>query len=168
LGIRRGLMAAERMRCEPMFQFNNPAVLVPLGAFVVAIVAIVSGQVGVAHNRRIKAEQRLAMMARGVPPGEIEAMLNASREGDERLPSTPTRRLANSRRSAMVLMSVGVGIVLLGVALTVILEERDVLSIAAAGLVPLAIGVGFLADYSLQRREIERFGMGLDEDGRGL
>lgn len=54
----------------------------------------------------------------------------------------------------MVLISTGLGIGLFGLALTVIVQERDVLVVAAAGLIPMVIGLGFLADYNLQRREI--------------
>jgi hypothetical protein len=39
------------------------------------------------------------------------------------------------------------------------LEEHDVLSGAAIGLIPLAIGVGFLIDYKLQKRDLSRFGL---------
>ena len=41
--------------------------IVPLGAFLVAIVAIAGGIWGQAHARRVKAEQRMAMLARGIP-----------------------------------------------------------------------------------------------------
>jgi hypothetical protein len=147
--------------------FYSPYV-VPLGAFVVAVVAIISGAVAQAHSRRIKAEQRMALLARGVPLAEIEGFLNAGRENEERLPSSPARRMANSRRTAMVLISIGVGVILLGLALTVIVRERDVLSVAAAGLVPFSIGVGFLADYNLQKNEIARLGIGLEDERRSL
>ncbi len=33
------------------------------------------------------------------------------------------------------------------------------LVVAAAGLIPLAIGVGFLVDYTMQKRELARFGL---------
>ena len=40
-----------------------------------------------------------------------------------------------------------------------ILSDHDVLSGAAVGLIPLAIGVGFLIDYNLQKRDLSRFGL---------
>ena len=43
--------------------------------------------------------------------------------------------------------------------LTWILEEHDVLAAAPIGLVPLAIGVGFLIDYQLQKRDLSRYGL---------
>jgi len=45
------------------------------------------------------------------------------------------------------------------VVLAAILHVREVLSGAAAGLIPLAIGVGFFIDYNLQKRELSRFGL---------
>jgi hypothetical protein len=40
-----------------------------------------------------------------------------------------------------------------------ILSEHDVLAGAAVGLIPLAIGAGFLVDYNLQKRDLSRFGL---------
>ena len=145
--------------------FNNPGAIVPLGAFLVAIVAIISGAVSQAHSRRVKADERMALLARGVPIAEIESIMSAGREQEERPPSSPAGRMMNSRRTALVLMSVGVGVILLGAALAVIVRERDVLSVCAAGLVPLAIGIGFLIDYQMQRKEVGSFGL-LSEDDR--
>jgi hypothetical protein len=36
---------------------------------------------------------------------------------------------------------------------------HEVLSAGAAGLIPLAIGVGFLIDYRMQKRDFSRFGL---------
>ncbi len=141
-----------------MTSWDSPFI-VPLGAFAVAIVAIVAGAFSSAHSRRIKSEQRMALLARGVPPLEIEKMLDGDRNDDPRVPSSPTRRMGTSRRTAMVLISVGLGVMLFGLALTVIVRDREVLTVAAAGLIPLAIGLGFLTDYTLQRREMELLGM---------
>ena len=145
-----------------MGAFESPFI-VPIGAFVVAIVAIVSGVIGQAHSRRVKAEQRMAMLARGLPMAEIDATLNADRERDERAPTSPTRRMANSRLTALVLISSGVGLVLFGAALEVILQERDVLSLCAIGLVPIAIGIGFFADYKMQLSQMASLGMTLND-----
>ncbi len=40
-----------------------------------------------------------------------------------------------------------------------IVSEHEVLSGGAVGLIPLAIGVGFLIDYNLQKRDLSRFGL---------
>ena len=137
-----------------MHDFISSPFSVPVGAFAVAIVAILAGAVSQAHSRRLKADQRMALLARGVSLAEVEMILNAGRDAEEKLPTSPTRRMAGTRRTAMVLISTGLGIGLFGLALTVIVQERDVLVVAAAGLIPMVIGLGFLADYNLQRRDI--------------
>jgi hypothetical protein len=135
--------------------------IVPLGAFLVAIVAIISGIAGQAHARRIKAEQRMAMLQRGMTVEQIDLLLRPSNEnGEEDVKARdPLRSLAKARRSAIVLVSVGVGVVLFGLLLSVIVEEREVLAVSACGLIPLAIGIGFFVDYGLQKRELARFGL---------
>jgi hypothetical protein len=51
------------------------------------------------------------------------------------------------------------GLTLFFVALSFIVQERDVLAGAAVGIIPLAIGIGFFIDYNLQKRELSRFGL---------
>jgi uncharacterized membrane protein len=109
--------------------------LIPLGAFAIAIVAIVSGVMGEAHRQRLKAEQRLAMVARGMSAEDIDKLLGKANDDSKRV-KDPLQSLANTRRTAIVLISTG-----------------------AAGLIPLAIGVGFLVDYNLQKRDLSRFGL---------
>jgi Flp pilus assembly protein TadB len=138
--------------------------MVPIGAFVVAIVAIVAGILGQAHARRVKAEQRMGMLARGMSIPDIERLLGTKEEEDRPISTLkdPLRSLSNARRTAMVLLSSGIGLIIFFVALTVIVQERDVLAGAAAGLIPVAIGIGFLIDYNLQKRELSRFGLETD------
>ncbi len=143
---------------------NNPGAVVPVAAFLVAIVAIISGAVNQAHSRRVKADERMALLARGVPLAEIESFMNGRRQQEERPASSPAGRMANSRRTALVLISIGVGVVLLGAALAAIERERDVLAVCAAGLIPLAIGVGFLVDYQMQRKEVSQFQLMSEHD----
>ena len=131
--------------------------LVPLGAFLVAIVAIVAGAFNSAHARRLKAEQRMAMIARGLPAADIETLLSG-RDGSGEV-RDPMRSLANARRTAVVLISVGLSLVVFFVALAAILQVRPVLVPAAAGLLVMTIGLGFVVDYHLQKREMARFGL---------
>ena len=49
--------------------------MIPLGAFVVGIVAIVAGVMGEAHRVRVRAEQRMAMVARGMSADDIDRLL---------------------------------------------------------------------------------------------
>src|ERR1700686_4272239 len=149
--------------------FLQSPFIVPLGAFCLAIVAIIAGHLGAASRARAKAEQRMAMIARGMSIEEIERLLGAPGT-PEISPKDPLRSLGNARRAGLVLASLGVGLVLLGLALAVILSERDVLACSAAGIIPLAIGVGFLFDYRMQKRELSRLGVevesGLPQIGR--
>ena len=59
--------------------------MVPLGAFAVAIVAIVSGVAGEAQRQKLKAEQRMAMVARGMNADDIDKLL--SKANDDSKPS---------------------------------------------------------------------------------
>jgi hypothetical protein len=140
-----------------MEAFNSPFII-PLGAFAVAIVAIISGIWMQAHATRVKADQRMAMLARGMSVAEIERLIG-TKEEEQRAPKDPLRSLGNARRAGIVLVSIGIGLMLFFFALTVILRDREILAGAAAGLIPLAIGIGFFIDYNLQKRELSRFGL---------
>jgi Flp pilus assembly protein TadB len=133
--------------------------MIPLGAFAVAIVAIVSGILGEAHKQRVKADQRMAMIAKGMSAQDIDTLLGKATEDDQPSARNPLRSLGNARRTAVVLIASGLGLSLFGVLLAWIVQEHDVLVVAAAGLIPLVIGVGFVVDYHLQKRELSRFGL---------
>ena len=147
-----------------MGAFGSPFI-VPLGAFLVAIVAIISGIAGQANARKLKAEQRMAMVQRGMPAEQIDLLLKSTRDdGEEIKTRDPLRSLGNARRTAVVLVSVGVGLILFGILLTLIERDREVLTVSACGLIPLAIGIGFFVDYNLQKRELARFGLEVAAD----
>ena len=129
--------------------------MIPLGAFVVGIVARVAGVAGGAYKQRLKTEQRLAMLARGMSAGDIEKVLSA----DGRAAKDPLQGIATTRRTAIVLISTGVGIMLSFLVLAWIVNEHEVLSGGAFGLIPLSIGVGFFIDYTLQKRDLSHFGL---------
>ena len=145
-----------------MVNFDSPFI-VPLGAFAVAIVWVIAQAFSASQARRMKADQRMAMVARGLPASEIELMLGP-RVDDGRSVKDPLRSLGNARRSGIILCSVGVGLSLFFLALMVIVQERDVLAGAAVGIIPLAIGIGFFIDYYLQKRELSRFGLEVGAD----
>jgi hypothetical protein len=135
---------------------------VPLGAFAVGIVAIVAGAVNQVHKEKLKADQRMAMVARGMNADDIDKLLGRN-SIDGKPWRDPMQSLRNTRRTAIVLISSGLGLVLFFFVLTLVVREHDVLAGAAVGLIPLAIGVGFLIDYNLQKRDLARFGL---ETGR--
>ena len=129
--------------------------MIPLGAFVVGIVAIVAGVAGGAYKQRLKTEQRLAMLARGMSASEIEKVLSA----DGRAAKDPLQGIASTRRTAIVLISTGIGIMLSFLVLAWVVNDHEVLSGGAFGLIPLSIGVGFFIDYNLQKRDLSHFGL---------
>ncbi|MGC2399639.1 MAG: DUF6249 domain-containing protein [Acidobacteriaceae bacterium] len=132
--------------------------LIPLGALLVAIVAIVAGVMGEAHRVRLRAEQRMAMVARGMSADEIDRLLGKRAE-DTRPAKDPLRGLANTRRTAILLISSGLGLIFFFLVLAWIVNEHDVLAGAAVGLIPLTIGLGFVIDYQFQKRDLSRFGL---------
>ncbi|WP_353064312.1 hypothetical protein RBB77_00940 [Tunturibacter psychrotolerans] len=146
--------------------FLTSPFIVPVAGCAVGAIAIVSGIWFEAQQRRNKAEQRMAMIARGVPIAEIEKLLGSGDE--EKRVRDPLRSLGNARRAGIVLVSLGVGLVLFFAALSVVVHVREVLAGAAAGLIPLAIGIGFFVDYNLQKRELSRFGLEVGAESSGV
>ena len=140
--------------------WNSPFI-VPVAAMAVGAIAIVSGIYSQVHSRRLKAEQRMAMIARGVRAEDIVALLGNSDDEarEEGKIKDPMRSLANARKAGIILCSVGIGLILFFVSLVMILGDREIYSGAAAALVPLAIGVGFFVDYAWQKRDMQRFGL---------
>jgi hypothetical protein len=136
---------------------------VPLGAFAVGIIAIVSGALSQAHRQRLKADQRMAMVARGMNADDIDKLLGKASDGGPT--RDPLQSLATTRKTGIVLISSGVGLVLFFVVLAWILSVHEVLSGGAVGLIPLAIGVGYLIDYKLQKRDLSRLGLEIGQGG---
>ena len=133
------------------------ALLIPIVAILMVLGVVVAGIWGQAQARRIKAEQRMAMLARGLPIAEIERLLGAG-EGEASATRDPLRSLGRVRRTALILTSFGIGVIGFGL-VVVAISDREKLWVPGAGLVPLAIGLGFLVDYAMQRRELARFGV---------
>ena len=148
--------------------FDSPFI-VPVAGCIMILGLGASGIYSEMRGKELRSQERIAMLNRGVPLAEIERM-SASANEQEKKVRDPLRSLANARRTAMVLLSVGLGLVLFGALLAVIVQQREVLAISAIGVVNLAIGGGFLVDYNMQKRELARFGMEVDTEamlGRG-
>jgi hypothetical protein len=146
-------------------------ILIPLVAMLIPIVAIIAGVVSQAHAKRLKADQRMALIARGVPLAEIDAFLKPDQDETERAVKDPMRSLGNARRAAVVLISVGIGLFAFFIIFGLIaLGHIDrtagwaMLACSGAGLIPLAIGIGFLFDYNMQKGEMSRFGLEVEAD----
>lgn len=142
--------------------------LIPIVAMLVPIVAIIAGAYGQVEQRRIKAEQQMALIARGVPLAEVEAFFRRTSPvtTDDRPVRDPQRSLRNARRTATVLISLGAGLTLFFLIFGAVMYAHvsvtagwALIASSAAGLIPLAIGVGFLFDYNMQKREVSQFGL---------
>jgi len=135
--------------------------IVPLAVFAWLTVVAIAGIIGKAHSQRLRAEQRMTMVSRGMTAEQIEQVLGATKDDKEEEVKTkdPLRSLGNARRAGVVLVSVGFSLIAFGAILTAILQVREVLCVSATGLIPLAIGIGFFVDYNLQKRELSRFGL---------
>ena len=139
--------------------FMNSPFVIPVAGCLVGIVAIIGDYWSRAHQRGLKAQERIALISRGLPISDIERLFGTLNQ--EKRIKDPLRSLGTARRVGIVLVATGVGLSLFFVALSVVLRERDVLTGAAIGLIPLAIGIGFFIDYTLQKRELSRFGLEL-------
>ena len=131
--------------------FDSPFSVPIAGCAMVACI-VVASVASANRKRELQSQERLAAIAKGVPVPPTEEEL-AIMHGK---PSTDsTRRRGNTRRAGIVLLGCSAGIILFFVALASVLQVREVLSGAAAGLIPLGIGVGFLVDARIQTRELE-------------
>jgi len=126
--------------------------IVPVAGCLMILGIVISGVWSSNRANEMRSRERLECIARGVtPPPTVEelAILHGKPSADR------VRRRANIRLSGIVLLATGVGLAIFFVALATVLQERDVLCGAAASLIPLAIGVGFLIDTKIQTREME-------------
>src|ERR1039457_2081644 len=128
--------------------------IVPVAVFIWLAVVGIANIIGKAHSQRLKAEQRMAMVQRGMSAEQIAQVLQPEKSdecGQAARTKDPLRSLANTRRAAVVLVSTGLGLTAFGWLLSKIVGDHEVLVVAAAGLIPLAIGIGFFVDYGLQK-----------------
>jgi hypothetical protein len=110
-------------------------------------------------QRRLRSQERMTLLARGMSIEDIERLQRQVQNEDA---SDPVRTMNNIRRTAMILFGSGVGILAFGLVLAAILQMRVLLIVPAAGLIPLAIGIGFWVDYKMQARDLARFGLEVD------
>ena len=89
------------------------------------------------HVRKLRSEERMAAIARGVEiPMEPELSQGA-----------------RSRRWGILLVTGAVGYIV-AFGLVARLTEPDAWTAAAFGVIPLAVGMGFLLDWTLIRRDL--------------
>jgi len=134
-----------------MDPFHSPF-SVPIAGCVMILGIVVSSIWSSTRTREMQSQERLAAIARGIPvppsPEEL-ALMHGKPSVDSK------RRRGNTRRAGIVLIGTAVGLILFFIVLASVVQERDVLCGAAAGLIPFGIGVGFLIDARIQSRELE-------------
>lgn len=149
--------------------FDSPFV-VPVAGCVMILGFGVASIFSDMRKRELHSHERMAMLNRGASIDEIEAYVSRTEEAAQQAGPVrdPLRSLGRARRTATVLLSCGVGIILFGLMLYAIFLERGTLVISAIGVVDLAIGFGFLIDYRMQARELARFGMEVETESLKL
>lgn len=83
--------------------------------------------------RKLKSEERLAAIARGVDI-PVEPELNQA---------------SRSRRAGILLVSGAIGFILTFGLIAQVQADRDIWTVAALGIIPLAVGVGYFVDWRM-------------------
>ena len=108
-----------------------------LVAVVLTLGIPVAGMYTYYHVRKLRTQERLAAMARGV---EIPMVPDLSES-------------ARSRRAAILLCTGSIGIMMAFGMIAQIEHDPEVWVPAAFAIIPLAVGIGYFLDYSLIRRD---------------
>jgi len=89
--------------------------------------------------RKLRSEERLAALARGAE-----------------LPIEPElSQFARSRRAGILLVSGGLGIMLMFAMIARVVDEPRTLVAAAFGILPLAVGIGYFLDAALIHKDLK-------------
>jgi len=89
--------------------------------------------------RKLRAEERLAALAKGA-----------------QIPMEPElSQFARSRRAGILLVSGGLGFMIMFAAIARIVQEPQTLVAAAFGILPLAVGIGYFLDAALIHRDMK-------------
>lgn len=87
--------------------------------------------------RRLKSEERLAAIAKGVNV-PMEAELSPG---------------ARSRRAGILFVAGSIGYIVTFILIAQILQDPDTRVAATLGVIPLAVGIGYFVDWTLIRRD---------------
>jgi hypothetical protein len=87
--------------------------------------------------KKLKADERMAAIARGVAVPFEE----------------PVPPAARSRKAAILLISGAIGFMAAFGMIAVVAHEPDTWEAVAFGMIPLALGIGYLLDFTITRRE---------------
>jgi hypothetical protein len=89
--------------------------------------------------RKLRTEERLAALARGAE-----------------IPMEPElSQFARSRRAGILLVSGGLGFMIMFAVIARIVQEPETLVASAVGILPLAVGIGYFLDAALIRHDLK-------------
>ena len=89
--------------------------------------------------RKLRSEERLAALAKGA-----------------QIPMEPElSQYARSRRSGVLLVSGGLGFILMFGMIAKVVNEPETMAAAAFGILPLAVGIGYFVDAALIHRDLK-------------
>ena len=115
-----------------------------MGGELIGLVAVILGMgvpLGALYTyyrvRKLRSEERLAAIARGVAI-PMEPELNQA---------------ARSRRAGILLVSGAIGFIVAFGLVGQIQADRDFWTTAVLGIIPLAVGIGFFVDWKLIHRD---------------
>ncbi len=112
--------------------------VIGLAAVILSLGIPIAGMFTYYRVRKLRSEERLAAIARGVA-----------------IPMEPeVSHVGRSRRLGILCISGAVGYIATFAVISRVTSEPDALAAAAFGLIPLAVGIGFLIDGYLSRREV--------------
>lgn len=111
--------------------------LIGLVAVVLSLGIPIAGMYTYYRVRRLRSEERLAAIARGV-----------------NIPMEPeTSQVGRSRRWGILCISGAIGYMVTFAVVSRVTSEPEALAAAAFGFIPFAVGVGYLIDSFLSHRE---------------
>jgi hypothetical protein len=115
-----------------------------MGGELIGLVAVILGMgvpLGALYTyyrvRKLRSEERLAAIASGVDI-PLERELNQA---------------GHSRRAGILLVSGALGYIATFGLIAGIQSDRDIWTVAAFGIIPLAVGIGYFVDWSMIRRD---------------
>jgi hypothetical protein len=115
-----------------------------MGGELIGLVAVILGMgvpLGALYTyyrvRKLRSEERLAAIVRGVE-----------------IPLEPElTQAARSRRAGLLLVSGALGYIMSFGLIAQVQADRDIWTVAAFGIIPLAVGIGYFLDWSMIRRD---------------
>jgi hypothetical protein len=115
-----------------------------VGAGLIGLVAVIlslgipmAGMYTYFRVKKLKTDERMAAIARGVAVPFEEPIAPAAR----------------SRKNAILLITGAIGFMATFGVIAAVVHEPETWAAAAFGLIPLSIGIGYLLDFTITRRE---------------